>query len=143
MATDQIPPSQLFRTLLLHMLETHRILTPYVQHTTSKELKLCHSENTYMLSEIQSWLADQPAGLDLSPVFSAAQHAELRVGVESRLKERRAPVIPAGAPLTPSVPDAPVAPLRGMPRARSSQRSEPTPVVLERNSIGQIVFRRK
>lgn len=142
MNRDPIPPSQMFRALLLHMLETHRVLTPYVAHSTSKELRLCHSENTYMLSEIKSWLADLADDADLSPEYSPAQAAELLAGVVSATK---APprVMPAGAPATPSAQSVPAEPRRGSPRAHSSRRSASTPVAWERTSTGQIIFRPK
>lgn len=139
--SDYIPPSQLFRTLLLHMLKTHHVLTPYVRHTTSKELKLCHQANAYMLSEIESWLADLTEDMDLTPSFSAAQSVELLVGVESCLHPPTS--APAGEPSTPSAQPVLTDPVPGSSRARSSPRRVSTPVAWERNSTGQIVFRQK
>lgn len=135
---EPIPPSQLFRALLLHMLETHKVLTPYVQHTTSKALKLCHSQNTYILSEIESWLEDQLEDLDLTPSFSVVQFAGLRDGVVSCLTQPPAGVVSATVAKTADLDQTP-----GIRRAPSSRRSAATPVKWERNSDGKIIFRPK
>jgi hypothetical protein len=133
---EPIPPSQLFRALLLHLLDTQRMLTPLVRHTTSVPLKLCHQQNMYILSEIESWLEGQLEDLDLSPEFSAAQCAELRLGVVSCLRAEESP----GAASIPTARSVPPERRLGTPRAASSRRSASTPRVWERNSRGQIVF---
>lgn len=137
---DAIPPSQLFRTLLLHFLETHKLLTPFVAHTTSKELKWCHQQNAYILSEIGSWLADLTEGSDLTPSFSPAQSAELLAGVASCFPTSAAPIPPAGVATTPTAPAAPTDLPPGIRRAASSRQRARTPVPWVRSSTGQIVF---
>ena len=139
---EPIPASQLFRTLLIHMLETHRVLTPYVRHTTSKELKWCHQQNVYILSEIESWLEDLTEDSDLTPSFSPAQAAELQAGLASCLSPPPI-LLPPGGATTPTAPPARTALRPGSPRARSSRRPASTLPVLERNSLGQIIFRAK
>ena len=139
---EPIPASQLFRTLLIHMLETHRVLTPYVRHTTSKELKWCHQQNVYILSEIESWLEDLTEDTDLTPSFSPAHAAELQAGLASCLAPP--PIqLPPGAATTPDASAVPPATRRGSPPARSSPRAARTLPALERNSLGQIIFRAK
>ena len=135
---EPIPPSQLFRALLLHMLDTQRTLAPLVRHTTSVPLKLCYQQNTYILSEIESWLEGQLSGLDLSPEFSPAQLAELQHGVVSYM--RGSELAPPGEATTVTVRSAPTDRRAGIQRAASSRRSAPTSRVWERNSSGQIVF---
>ncbi len=139
---DAIPPSQIFRTLLLHFLETHKLLKPVVATTLSKELKWCHQQNAYILSEIGSWLADLTEGTDLTPSFSPAQSAELLAGVVSCFPQTPAPV-PSGAPTTPSAPRVPQDLPPGIRRAASSRRREPTRVAWERTSDGKIVFQQR
>ena len=139
---EPVPPSQLFRTLLVHMLETHKVLIPYVRHTTSKELKWCHQQNVYILSEIESWLAALTEDTDLTPSFSPAQAAELRVGLASCLAPPPSQP-PPGAVTTPTASAAHTATRRGSPPARSSPQRASTRPPLERNSLGQVVFRAK
>lgn len=139
---EPIPPSQMFRTLLLHMLETHKILTPIQQHSTSKELKWCHQQNVYILSEIGSWLADLTEGSDLTPSFSPAQSAELLAGVVSCLDTPKVTPPPI-APTTPTARPAPTDLPPGIRRAASSRRRVSTPPAWERNSDGKIVFLQK
>lgn len=139
---DAIPPSQLFRTLLLHFLETHKLLTPLVATTLSKELKWCHQQNAYILSEIGSWLADLTEVSDLTPSFSPAQSAELLAGVVSSLHTPAA-TPPSGAPTTPTVPRVPTGLPPGIRRAASSRRRESTRVAWERTSDGKIVFQQQ
>jgi len=138
--TQGIPPSQLFRALLLHMLETHRILIPHVQSTTSKELKACHMQNAYILSEIGSWLQDLTEDTDLTPSFSAAHAAEALAGVGLCLMADQAPTPVRGVLMTPSVPAAPQDRPLGISRAASSRRRGSTPPVWERSSDGRIIF---
>lgn len=138
-SAEPVPPSQLFRVLLIRMLETQRVLATLVTSTTSKELKWCHQENIYTLSEIESWLADQLEDLDCTPSLSAAQLVELQAGVESCLSpptvaESPGSVTPASAQIVPQARHA------GTRRAPSSRRQKRTLPVLERNSLGQIVF---
>ena len=141
-SAEPVPPSQLFRVLLIRMLETHRVLAPLVTHTTSKELKWCHQENTYTLSEIESWLADQLEDLDLTPSLSAAQLVELQAGAESCLSPPTVAESPGS--VTPvSVQTVPRERRAGTRRAPSSRRQGRTLPVLERNSLGQIVFRQQ
>lgn len=139
---EPVPPEQIFRVLLLRMLETHRILAPYVRYTTSKELKLCHQQNVYTLSEIESWLEDLTEDTALGLTYSAAQAAEMLAGVESSLHPPP-PTPPAGARSTPSAP--PAAPVRraGTSRVRSSPRPASSRPPVERTSTGVIVFRAK
>lgn len=140
---EPIPPAQLFRTLLLHFLETHKLLTPFVRHTTNKELAWCHQQNAYILSEIGSWLADLTEDTDTTPSFSAADAAELLVGVASSLPSTAIPQTTTGstpkAPAPPALPDL----RRGFQRAASSQRRVVTRPPLERSSTGQILFRQR
>jgi hypothetical protein len=141
--TDEpIPPSQLFRTLLLHFLETHKILSPVVQHTTSKELKFCHMQNAYILSEIGSYLADLSETSDLTPSLSAAHAAELLGGVVSSLHSKAAPT-PASGPTPNSAPTVRTDLPPGIRRAASSRRRVSTPPPVERTSTGQIIFRQQ
>ena len=134
---EPIPPSQLFRTLLLHFLETHKTLTPLVRHSTSKELKWCHQQNAYILSEIGSWLADLTEATELTPSFSPAQSAELLRGVVSALPSPA----PATEASTASARTAPTDIPPGIRRAASSKRRVSTPPAWERSSTGQIIFR--
>jgi hypothetical protein len=136
---DSIPPTQIFRTLLLHFLETQKLLTPIAAVTLSKELKWCHQQNVYILSEIGSWLSDLTEGTDLTPSFSPAQAAELLDGVASSLSTPKA-TSPAGAPTTAPASTAPQELPLGIRRAASSRRRERTAVPWVRNSTGQIVF---
>lgn len=143
---EPIPPSQLFRALLLHMLETHKALAKHLQYHPSKELSWCHSQNAYILSEIGSWLEDQTEDSDLTPSFSTAQGVELLRGVESSLLPLPTPVkwvTSAGRDTAPSAPPAlPAAPRGKRPGASSRQRDSTAPA-LERTSDGKIVFRQK
>ena len=138
-SAEPVPPGQLFRVLLIRFMETHRVLAPYVRHTTSKELKWCHQENIYTLSEIESWLADQLEDLDLTPLLSAAQLAELQAGAVSCLS-------PPAEPLSPGVSSPPsaqtVLPDRrpGSRRAPSSRRISSSRPPLERNAQGHVIF---
>ena len=134
---DPIPPSQLFRALLLHMLDTHRVLAPIVATSTSVPLKLCHQQNAYILSEIESWLVDLPEGSDLTPEFSTVQSAELQRGLALCWKETRSD---GGATISSAKDALQSFTPRGSRRAASSRRSESTPRAWERNSSGQIVF---
>lgn len=136
---DAIPPSQLFRTLLLHFLETQKLLTPIAATTLSKELKWCHQQNVYILSEIGSWLVDLTEATDLTPSFSPAQAAELLAGVVSSLPAEKATSL-AGAATTPSAQPALTDLPPGIRRAASSRRRERTPVQWVRSSTGQILF---
>jgi hypothetical protein len=137
---DAIPPSQIFRTLLLHFLETQKLLTPIAATTLSKELKWCHQQNVYILSEIGSWLVDLTEATDLTPSFSPAHAAELLAGVVSSLPTQKATNL-GGAATTPTVPTALTDLPPGIRRAASSRRRERTPVEWERSSTGQILFR--
>jgi len=138
---EPVPPSQLFRTLLIRMLETQQVLTPYVRHTTSMALKLCHSQNAYMLSEIASWLSEMAEGTDLTPSFSPAHTAELQAGLDSVFVARDQSRTPfAGEASTPPASRAPTDRRLGKRPGASSRRRDTTPLVLVRNSLGQIVF---
>lgn len=136
---EPIPPSQLFRTLLLHMIETHNAITPLVRFTTSRELKLCHMQNAYMLSEIESWLMELPEDTDLTPSLSAAQVAELRVGLVLSL---RADEHPGGASPA-SAPPVRKAPRHTTPQAAFSRSAEFIAQGLAQNSNGRTVFRQQ
>ena len=136
-----IPPSQLFRVLLIRMLETQETLTSLVCSTTNLQLKLCHQQNAYMLSEIESWLADQLEDTDLTPTFSAAQLADLQRGVASCILTAQASS--STDHLTPTARPARTVPRLGSRRAPSSQRFDTIRQGLERDSTGRIIFRSK
>lgn len=133
---EPIPPSQLFRTLLLHMIETQCLLTPIALNTTSRAIKLCHQQNAYMLSEIEFWLEGLTEDLDLTPCLSPVQTAELRAGVALSLKVP----LPSGEVTIPVARAVPQVPRRGSRRARLSQRVASMLPDLERTSDGKIVF---
>ena len=133
---EPIPASQLFRALLLHFIETHSVLTPIVRTTLSRELKLCHMQNAYMLSEIESWLSDLPEDTDLTPSLSAAQVAVLRVGVVLSLRKEERP----GESPPPSARTAPTELRRGSRRAASSRSAELISQASARTSNGVITF---
>lgn len=136
---EPIPASQLFRSLLLHFIETHSLLTPIVRTTLSRELKLCHMQNAYMLSEIESWLSDQPEGTDLTPSLSAAQIAVLRVGVVLSLRKEERP----GESPPQSARTAPTELRRGSRRAASFRSAELISQASVLTSNGVITFRQQ
>lgn len=140
-AAESVPSSQLFRVLLLRMLETHTVLIPLVCNTTSQSLKLAHQHNAYTLSEIQSWLEVQLDNTDLTPSYSAVQLAELRDGVASCMILSHAQR--STVPLTRSVLPAQLAQVLGTRRARSSQPAAPIKPALVRSLTGQIIFRQQ
>lgn len=135
---EPVPPSQLFRVLLIRMLETHATLIPIVCHSTSQALKNAHQQNAYTLSEIQSWLEAQLIHVDFTPLYSAAQLAELQVGVASCMRLSQAQQ--SGARLTPSALPAHMEAALGSLRVRSSQPVARIKPPLARNSTGQIIF---
>lgn len=136
---EPIPPSQLFRTLLLHMIETHSILTPIARTTTSRDLKLCHMQNVYMLSEIESWLSELAEDTDLTPSLSAAQVAELRVGLVSSLRKEERP----GESPPPSARRAPTELRRSARREASSRSSALSQIAAAQTQNGRITFRQQ
>lgn len=133
---EPIPASQLFRTMLIRLIETHSVLRPIVQTTLSRELKLCHQANAYFLSEIESWLTELEEDTDLTPSFSVAQSVELRVGVVSALRQPE----PLGGASPPDALTVQTVRLRGTSRARSSRQRERTSLDLARTSDGKIIF---